>query len=435
MAVRGQRPHPSGPAGAFGRGIEESRPVERKRARPTGLDRWLVRRIAEKAGEPDVALALWDGDDAYRPPGACRGRIVFHDRGALLSVVFDSELGFGDAFSAGRIEIAGDLVDVLARCHRSAARKDTLAAKRDALGRLPKPRSNTRANSRRHIRHHYDLGNDFYRLWLDEAMVYTCAYYDTPDATLEQAQRAKHDHVCRKLMLRPGRRVVEAGCGWGALALHMAREYGVKVRAFNISREQIAYARERAAREGLDGMVEYVHDDYRNIEGTCDAFVSVGMLEHVGVEHYRTLGEVIARSLEPTGLALIHSVGRNRPTPVNAWLERRIFPGSYPPSLREMMAIFEPFDFSVIDIENLRLHYARTLREWLARFDRAVETVRAQYDEEFVRAWRLYLGGCSAAFLANSLQLFQVVCAPADNDDVPWTRAHVYPPAVESRGG
>ena len=217
--------------------------------------------------------------------------------------------------------------------------------------------------------------------------------------------------------------------------MHMAREYGVRVRAFNISQEQIAYARERASREGMDGRVEFVLDDYRNIEGECDAFVSVGMLEHVGVQNYHALGAVIARTLKSSGLALVHSVGRNRPTPVNAWLEQRIFPGSYPPSLREMMAIFEPFNFSIIDVENLRLHYARTLREWLTRFDRAADTVRALYDEEFIRAWRLYLAGCSAAFFANSIQLFQVVCAPSDNNDVPWTRTHVYPAMTRSTDG
>jgi cyclopropane-fatty-acyl-phospholipid synthase len=371
----------------------------------------------------------------YRPPVDCHERIIFRDRGALLSVVLSPEIGFGDAFSAGRIEVEGDLVDVLERCYRRLDRAGAAAGKRSVLGRLPRPRSNTTDGARRHIQHHYDLGNDFYRLWLDEEMVYTCAYYDTPDATLEQAQRAKFDHVCRKLMLQPGQHVIEAGCGWGSLALHMAREYGVTVRAFNISQEQIAYARARASREGMDGMVEFVQDDYRNIEGACDAFVSVGMLEHVGVQHYRNLGAVIARSLKATGLALVHSVGRNRPTPVNAWLEQRIFPGSYPPSLREMMAIFEPFNFSIIDVENLRLHYARTLREWLVRFDGAADTVRAMYDEEFIRAWRLYLAGCSAGFFANSLQLFQVVCAPSGNNDVPWTRAHVYTTAAESEGG
>ena len=434
MTVRRQRTHPLGPAGAFGSGIVKSRAVDGQGVRPTSLDRWLARKIAAKAGKPDVAFALWDDKDAYHPPGESRGRIIFRNRSALFSVICNPEIGFGDAFSAGNIEIVGDLIDVLTRCYRCIDGATAVAAKRNALGRLPKPRPNTTASSQRHIQHHYDLGNDFYRLWLDEAMVYTCAYYDTPDATLEQAQRAKLDHVCRKLMLQPGQHVVEAGCGWGSLALHMAREYGVKVRAFNISREQLAYARERAVREGLDGMVEFVQDDYRNIEGAYDAFVSVGMLEHVGLQHYRSLGEVIKRSLRSTGLALIHSVGRNRPTPVNAWLEQRIFPGSYPPSLREMMEIFEPFNFSVLDVENLRLHYARTLQEWLTRFDRMTDTVRAMYDEVFVRAWRLYLAGCSAAFFANSTQLFQVVCAPADNNNVPWTRGHLYPSTAKPTG-
>ena len=434
MEARRQRRHPLGLPGTFGPGIAASRSAGLEGPRPNGFDRWLGRQIAVKVGEPDVAFALWDGEDVHRPSGECHGRITFRDRGALLSVVFSPELGFGDAFSAGRIEISGDLVDVLARCYRSMDRAGPTGGKRSLLGRLPKPRSNTTAGSRRHIHHHYDLGNDFYRLWLDAEMVYTCAYYETPDATLEQAQRAKFDHVCRKLLLRPGQQVIEAGCGWGTLALHMAREYGVEVRAFNISREQIAYARERAGREGMDGTVEFVHDDYRNIEGECDAFVSVGMLEHVGAANYEALGGVIDRTLKPGGLALIHSVGRNRPTPVNAWLEQRIFPGSYPPSLREMMAIFEPYNFSIIDVENLRLHYARTLQEWLARFDRAVDTIRTMYDEEFVRAWRLYLAGCSAAFYANSIQLFQVVCAPARNNGVPWTRAHVYPAAAGAVG-
>ena len=435
MAVRRHGAHPLGLPGALNRDIGTGRQSGKFRSSPSALERWVVRQIARKVGEPDIAIALWDGADVYRPSGECRGRIVFRDRGALFSVVFSPELGFGDAFSTGRIEVEGDLVDVLARCYRSTDRAGSTAGKRSVLGRLPRPRSNTTSGSRRHIQYHYDLGNDFYRLWLDRDMVYTCAYYDTPDASLERAQRAKLDHVCRKLMLRPGQDVIEAGCGWGSLALHMARDYGVRVRAFNISKEQIAYARERAAREGLDGMVEFVLDDYRSIDGTCDAFVSVGMLEHVGVRNYQALGAVIARTLKPTGLALIHSVGRNRPTPVNAWLEQRIFPGSYPPSLREMMAIFEPFNFSIIDVENLRLHYARTLQEWLARFDRAVDTVRAMYDEEFIRAWRLYLAGCSAAFYANSIQLFQVVFAPPANNDVPWTRAHVYSREAGSASG
>jgi len=215
-------------------------------------------------------------------------------------------------------------------------------------------RINTLPGSRDNIHHHYDIGNKFYALWLGKTMAYTCAYYPTPGAALDEAQVAKMDHVCRKMRLRPGESVVEAGCGWGSLAIHMAQNYGVKVRAFNISREQVAFARERAQREGLASSVEFVEDDYRNITGKYDAFVSVGMLEHVGVENYPGLGRVIQQCLGNVGRGLIHSIGRNRPAPMHPWIEKRIFPGAYPPSLGEMMQIFEPWNLSILDVENIR---------------------------------------------------------------------------------
>jgi cyclopropane-fatty-acyl-phospholipid synthase len=258
-------------------------------------------------------------------------------------------------------------------------------------------------------------------------MSYTCAYFPTAEATLEQAQVAKMDHVCRKLRLRAGDSVVEAGCGWGSLALHMASRYGAKVRAFNISGEQIRYARQRAKDLGLDGRVEYVEDDYRNITGRYDVFVSVGMLEHVGRENYPELGRVVRNALSAEGRGLIHSIGRNRPQPLHAWIERRIFPGAYAPSLGEMMQIFEPWDLSVIDVENIRLHYALTLRQWLARYESALDQVRARFDEFFVRMWRLYLAGSIAAFETGTMQLFQVLFTIQENNQLPPTREYMYP--------
>jgi cyclopropane-fatty-acyl-phospholipid synthase len=294
------------------------------------------------------------------------------------------------------------------------------------LIRAGKPRANTHTGSRDNIHRHYDIGNDFYSLWLGDTMAYTCAYYPTPAASLDEAQTAKMHHVCRKLRLRPGESVVEAGCGWGTLALHMARHYGVRVRAFNISHQQVAYARERAAREGLAAQVEYVEDDYRSISGHYDAFVSVGMLEHVGVKNYPALGRIARRCLGSNGRGLIHSIGRNHPARLQPWIEKRIFPGAYPPALSEMSQIFEPWDLSVLDVENLRLHYAQTLRHWLALYEAAGERVRAMFDEKFMRMWRLYLAGSVAGFTTGTLQLFQVVFATADNNDIPWTRAHLY---------
>ncbi len=431
-------------------GIEERRGARAARgggAASSALDRWLARRILAEAGHPPLVIELWDGARIEPEPKTPAGaeapapadpvaRVEIRDRRTLYSLLVNTDVAFGDALSADRIRVHGDLVTFLETVYRALdAALPRNSWKRRWKERLNRPRVNTRSGSRANIHHHYDLGNDFYRLWLDEEMVYTCAYFPHEGATLEEAQRAKMDHVCRKLELRPGQRVVEAGCGWGSLAIHMAREYGVQVRAYNISHEQIRFGRERAAALGLAGQVEFVEDDYRTIgagigaggEDRYDAFASVGMLEHVGVDHYRTLGDVVDRCLKPDGRGLIHSIGRNAPGPNNAWIERRIFPGSRPPSLSEMSAIFEPRELSILDIENLRLHYARTCRAWLERFEAVAGRVERMYDADFVRAWRLYLSGSVAAFTTGSLQLFQVAFAPGKSNAVPMTREHLYP--------
>jgi cyclopropane-fatty-acyl-phospholipid synthase len=257
-------------------------------------------------------------------------------------------------------------------------------------------------------------------------MVYTCAYFAHADATLEAAQLAKLDHVCRKLRLRAGDRVVDAGCGWGAFALYAASCYGARVRAFSISREQIAYARDRARALGVEHNVEFIEDDYRNISGQFDAFVSIGMLEHVGRNHYGDLATVIDRGLSDAGRGLIHSIGQNEPVPLNPWIEKRIFPGAYPPTVREMVEIFEPLRCSILDVENLRPHYALTIEHWLARFEAHRDRIADMYDEPFVRAWRLYLSGSMAAFRAGTLQLFQILFNRAGANNAAWTRDHLY---------
>jgi len=397
------------------------------RSNASGFERRLLRRMMAAAGNPPLAVALWNGEDFSPVAGTPLARIHVRDRGALLRMVVNPELYTGDDYATGKVDIEGDFVGCLETIYNSLENLPENSFKARLLRWMNKPRPNTLAGSRANVHHHYDLGNDFYRLWLDAGhMQYTCAYYARPDLTLEQAQLAKLDHVARKLQLVPGQVVYEAGCGWGGLARHFAASYGVTVRAFNISEEQVKFAREQARREGLEGRVEYVLDDYRNMSGQCDAFVSVGMLEHVGVENYPVLGKVIHRVLAPRGRGLIHSIGRNRPAPMNAWIEKRIFPGAYPASLSEMMRFFEDHKFSVLDIENLRLHYARTLAHWRERFEAEADAVRALYDERFVRTWRLYLAGSEASFLMGALQLFQIVFARSGDNSVPLTRQHLY---------
>jgi cyclopropane-fatty-acyl-phospholipid synthase len=386
----------------------------------------LVRKLLAACGNPPVDVEFWDGSAISASGVEAAGTIVIRSRAALWRLLTSPDVGFGECFSDGAIRIEGSLVDLMTTINRAVARI-SLNSVAGWLAYHPFRRhSHSIAACRGSIHHHYDIGNAFYRLWLDPRMQYTCAYFSAQDLTLEQAQFAKLEHVCRKLRLRPGERVFEAGCGWGGLALHMASRYGVSVRAFNLSSEQVAFAREQAEKQGLTGRVEFIEDDYRNVTGRYDAFISVGMLEHVGLESFPELGKVINRVLTPAGRGLLHSIGRNRPCPLDPWTDKHIFPGAYPPSLREMLSIFEPIGFSILDVENLRLHYARTLTEWLERFETAAPEVSRMFDDKFVRMWRMYLAGSIATFETGGLQLFQVVFARESNNKVPWTRDDLY---------
>ncbi|MGO1657251.1 MAG: class I SAM-dependent methyltransferase [Marinobacter sp.] len=395
---------------------------------PHTHERWLVAKLVRMAGSPPVRFRLWNGEVIEPQVLPARFTVYLKDPKALYTLVSNPNLAFGDLYSSGRLDVEGELPDLMETLYRTIHQaRQKWPRWLEALWRNHAPRATGLSEARENIHHHYDLGNDFYRLWLDQAeMQYTCAYYERPELSLEQAQLAKLEHVCRKLRLKPGMKVVEAGCGWGGLARYMARNYGVTVHAYNISREQLSYARKQARTQGLENQIDYIEDDYRNIEGQYDAFVSVGMLEHVGKENYPALAELIKRSLKPNGIALLHSIGRNRPMLMNAWIEKRIFPGAYPPGIGEFMALCEHGDFSVLDVENLRLHYASTLNAWMARFNAAEETVCEMYDEHFTRAWRMYLAGSIAAFRAGSLQLFQVVFTHGNNNQLPATRQDLY---------
>ena len=390
------------------------------------FDRRLLHVVHKIAGPARIRMELGTPAKAM---SVCRTLPGIHLQGrkTLIALLLSPEMNFGDLYSDGQIEVEGDLVRALEALYQAPDRMITRLISRW----LSWVQSNDLRDARRNIHHHYDIPTDFYKLWLDPELVYTCAYFPDEQAELEEAQKAKMDMVCRKLWLRPGEKVVDAGCGWGALSLYMARHYGVQVKAFNISREQIEFARDRAKREALTSRVEFIEDDYRNIAGRFDAFVSVGMLEHVGRENYRTLGDVIHRTIGDTGRGLLHFIGKNRPQPFSAWIRKRIFPGAYTPAVSEVRDVLEPNDFSLLDVENLRLHYARTLECWLDRYEQSFDQVAERFGRNFARMWRLYLAGSIAGFRVGTLQLFQLVFAGRACNTQPLTRAHLYRDAAE----
>jgi cyclopropane-fatty-acyl-phospholipid synthase len=279
--------------------------------------------------------------------------------------------------------------------------------------------------ARKNVAHHYDLSDQLYELFLDQDRQYSCAYFRSPEDDVDKAQLDKRRHIAAKLLLRPGQRVLDIGSGWGGLALHLAAEHGVEVDGLTLSEEQLKVARRRAAAAGLADRVRFHLRDYREEAESYDRIVSVGMFEHVGVNHYRAFFEKVKGLLEPDGVALLHAIGRMEgPADTNPWIRKYIFPGGYCPALSEVTRAVEKTRLWITDIEILRLHYAETLRAWRRRFMQNRERAKAIYDERFCRMWEMYLVGSEIAFRRHGHLVFQMQLAKAV-DTVPIVRDYM----------
>ena len=280
-------------------------------------------------------------------------------------------------------------------------------------------------SARKNISHHYDLSEQLYRLFLDSDMQYSCAYFRSPSDTLEEAQLAKKEHIAAKLLLEPGMRVLDIGCGWGGMALYLAEQHQVRVHGITLSHEQLAVAQARARAKGLQDRVSFELIDYRKLGQTFDRIVSVGMFEHVGAPHFQTYFDAVRERLSPDGVALVHSIGRMRgPSRTSGFIRRHIFPGGYVPALSEVMPMVERSGLWLTDLEVLRLHYAETLRHWRERFMARRDRLPPQYDERFQRMWEFYLASSEMGFRYHGFMVFQLQLS-ASIGAVPLTRDYL----------
>lgn len=353
-------------------------------------------------------------------------------RGALtpLKIAFNPYLYLGEAYMDGSLNIEkGTLWDLLELCGRNMPRRGSWQTRFLRLARGMRRRLqqyNSLVASRRNVAHHYDLSDALYRQFLDEDMQYSCAYFPKADFSLDEAQQAKKRHIAAKLLLEPGQHVLDIGCGWGGLALALAKAAKVRVTGITLSTEQLAVARERVHKEGLEHLVTFELKDYREVEGRFDRIVSVGMFEHVGTPNYQMFFDTIRKLLAEDGVALIHSIGRrDGPGVTNKWIRKYIFPGGYVPALSEVVPVVERAGLWLTDLEVLRLHYAETLRHWRQRFLARRSLVGAIYDEKFCRMWEFYLAASEMSFRYDDLMVFQVQVA-SQIGAVPITRDYMF---------
>ena len=373
----------------------------------------------------------------YGDGGAPEVTVRLHDPAILPRLMRNPDLAVGEGYMDGTLTIDGDDLHGFLEIALTNTAADQDLWWRTAIRRVRSTgrwlaQFNPASRARQNVAHHYDLSGELYDLFLDSDKQYSCGYFRTPDDTLEAAQEQKKALIAAKLVLEPGMRVLDIGCGWGGMALTLARDHGANVLGVTLSEEQLKIARQRAEAEGLSDRVEFRLQDYREVTGQFDRIVSIGMFEHVGVPHYREYFRHVHDLLTEDGVALIHTIGRTEPPGrTNPWMAKYIFPGGYIPAMSEAMAAGEKEQLWPTDVEVWRLHYAETLRHWEQRFTANTDRAREIYDDRFCRMWRFYLVACEQAFRFGWQCVFQFQLA-RKRDAVPLTRDYLYAPREDA---
>lgn len=393
------------------------------------MEKAVISRIFQQMNSRPFSVRYWDGSAEFFGKGKPEFTIQLQDKISKQKILYDISLALGEAYMDGIININGriqDVLDAAFRCDLPFFSKKAFSA----LSLFSSERWGTSvAQQKKDIQHHYDLGNDFYALWLDKTMSYSCAYFCNPEDSLYQAQLQKIDYTLKKLQLHQDERLLDIGSGWGWLMIRAAQQYGVKAMGITLSQEQYDRTRERIQELGLKGQVEVELMDYRDLANSGQKFdkvVSVGMIEHVGNANLPKYFAAVKRLLQPGGISLLHCITGLTEGPCNRWIRKYIFPGGYIPSLRQLIALMPDYDFHLLDAESLRLHYARTLDHWAENFEAHLLEIQKKYGERFVRMWRLYLNSCASSFRNSGLDIHQMVFTSGLNNKLEMTRHFLY---------
>ncbi|EPB8154357.1 class I SAM-dependent methyltransferase [Clostridium perfringens] len=390
------------------------------------INKNIVKSIAEHLSDRPFDLEYWDGEIIKYGEGEPEFKLIIKNFPSKKELLSDPSVALGEAYMKGDIDIEGDLQKFFESIIRN---KDSFMNKNTVFRLASKIKAPSLIKSKKDIAHHYDIGNDFYSLWLDKTMSYSCGYFKNPTDTLYDAQMNKIHHILKKLNLKEGQHLLDIGCGWGYLIIEAAKLYKVKALGITLSEEQFKKAKERIKQEGLEDLVDVQLMDYRNLEKSnleFDRIVSVGMAEHVGHANLPLFFKNVDSVLKESGLFLLHNITNLVETEGNKWITTYIFPGGYLPTLREELNIAADINFRTLDVESLRLHYMKTLEEWCKNFMNHLDEEIDMFDDEFLRMWHLYLATCAAAFHYWDIDIHQILFSKGINNTLPMTRKYLY---------
>ena len=389
------------------------------------VDKIFLKSFLHTFKDESFCVKFWDGDEVKVGENEPLFKIILKKPIPKKDILKSTTLAFGEAYMNGDLEVEGDFLLMLNTVLKYKEKFTT-----DFRG-LPKIFSNltSRKKQKEEVTYHYDIGNDFYKLWLDDTLSYSCAYFKNENESLGEAQLNKIHHLLKKLNLSEGMTLLDIGCGWGALLIEAAKLYKIKGLGITLSEEQYRAFKEKIEKENLQDYLQVKLMDYRELEKSgllFDRVVSVGMLEHVGRSNYDLFMKCVSKVLKKEGVFVLHYISGLYESEGDAWIRKYIFPGGVIPTLREIISLSADYRFYTVDVESLRMHYYKTLIKWAENFEKNTDKVREMFDEKFVRMWRMYLYSCAACFYTGVIDLHQIVFTKGVNNTLPLTREYLY---------